>query len=172
MSQIFIHCAEASFKEMENQKTLFLLLGPSQSGKTQTVKLLSRLIPKDDSTLVFRAKKWIECLEVVDYKGVRIGINSRSDKFPVFKENFEFLVNEMQCSVVVSAANEKTKGVESFLEQIQTDGWQLKVVQKFPDFCNRSNKEAQLSLNLDAAKALWVLVIEDLKKENIRITSL
>ena len=151
---------------MEKQKTLFLLLGPSQSGKTQSIKLLSRLIPKDSSNQLFRAKKWIECLEVVEIDGIRIGITSRSDKFPSFKENFEFLVNEMQCSIVVSAANEKTKGMETFIEQIQIEGWQLKSVQKYPEFCNRVNKEIQLTLNLESAKALWDLVEQELEHRN------
>jgi len=151
---------------MEKQKTLFLLLGPSQSGKTQSIKLLSRLIPKDTFNLLFRSKKWIECLEVIEINGLRLGITSRSDKFPSFKENFEFLVNEMNCSMVVSAANEKTKGMETFMEQIQIEEWQLKSVQKYPEFCNRVNKEIQLTLNLESAKALWNLVEEELEYRN------
>ena len=170
MSLLFIHCAEASFNDMVNQKMLFLLLGPSQSGKTQAIKLLSRLIPKDSSNQLFRAKKWIECLEVVEINGIRIGITSRSDKFPSFKENFEFLVNEMQCSMVVSAANEKTKGMEIFIDQIQNEGWQLKTIQKYPEFCNRVNKEIQLTLNLESAKALWSLVEEELEHRKVDVS--
>lgn len=157
---------------MEKQKTLFLLLGPSQSGKTQSIKLLSRLIPKDTFNLLFRSKKWIECLEVVEINGIRIGITSRSDKFPSFKENFEFLVNEMECSMVVSAANEKTKGMEPFMDQIQKEGWQLKAIQKYPQFCNRVNKEIQLTLNLESAKALWNLLEEELEHRNKNVSCL
>ncbi len=157
---------------MEKQKTLFLLLGPSQSGKTQSIKLLSRLIPKDTFNLLFRSKKWIECLEVVEINGIRIGITSRSDKFPSFKENFEFLVNEMECSMVVSAANEKTKGMEPFMDQIQKEGWQLKAIQKYPQFCNRVNKEIQLTLNLESAKALWNLLEEQLEHRNKNVSCL
>ena len=154
------------------QKTLFLLLGPSQSGKTQSIKLFSRLIPKDSFNLIFRSKKWIECLEVVEINGIRIGITSRSDKFPVFKENFEFLVNEMNCSMVVSAANEKTKGMETFIGEVQNEGWQLKAIQKYPEFCNRVNKEIQLTLNLESAKALWDLVEQELLNRNKDVSCL
>lgn len=155
---------------MESVRTVYILAGPSQSGKTQSIKLLSRMVPKDDLVLVFRSKKWIECLEVIDFKGVRIGITSRSDKFPLFRDNFRFLAEEMGCSIVVTAANEKTKGVESFLEDIQNEGWQLKVVQKYPQYCNRSSKDIQLTLNLNAAKAVWDLVLEDIQAISSELT--
>jgi len=148
---------------MENPRILYLLSGPSQSGKTQSIKLLSRMLPKDEPVLVFRSKKWIECLEVIDFRGVRIGITSRSDKFPLFKENFHFLAEEMGCTIVVTAANEKTKGVEPFLESIQHEGWKLKVVQKYPQYCDRSSKDIQLSLNLEAAKVVLETVLGDLE---------
>ena len=155
---------------MEVTKTVYLLLGPSQSGKTQSIKLLSRMVPKEDYLLVFRAKKWIECLEVFELNGVRIGLNSRSDKFPMLRENIGFLVGEMECTVIVTAANEKTKGVDSFLEEIKREGWQLKIVHKYPAFCNRTSKDMQLTLNLDAAKAVWDLMSEDLRKLQDNLT--
>ena len=140
---------------MTSSKILFALNGPSQSGKTSSIKLFLNFLQKANGERVFRSKKWIECLEVHEIEGRKIGITSRSDKFPILKSNFDFLLNEMACTVVVCAINEKTKGVTDFLAALKTAGWEIELIEKYPEFCNRAQRDQYLALNLGAARKIW-----------------
>jgi hypothetical protein len=110
---------------------------------------------KLDYQLLYKGKKWIECLEVLSYQGVRLGINSRSDKFGVVEKNLFFLSSEMECDWVFTAINEKTKGIIELMEKYKEAGWIVTQLDKFPRYCNRPQKELHMGLNLEAAKAIW-----------------
>ena len=136
-------------------KTIIALNGPSQSGKTQTLKLFLQFIKKETEKNIYKSKKWKECLEVNVLDDLKIGVTSRSDKIQKLRENIEFLINEMDCDVVVTAINTKTKGVTELLEDLKARNIEIEMVEKFPEFCNRAQKGLQLDLNLQAAKILW-----------------
>jgi hypothetical protein len=137
------------------QKHLVILQGPSQSGKTQSMKHFLSFLHKLDYQLQYKGKKWIECLEVITHQGVTIGVNSRSDKFGVVEKNLAFLSEEMQCDWMFTAINEKTKGINELIEHYRQAGWVCIQLEKFPRYCNRPQKELHLALNLEAAKMVW-----------------
>lgn len=124
------------------QQVIFLQ-GPTQSGKTSTIKKVARLLHSRDVTLLHRAKKWVECLEVVDYKGRKIGLTSRSDKFKELKLNLDFLLQEMACDLVVAAINETMKGVKELLLALEAEGYQISFVHKSPAFKGRESRDLQ-----------------------------
>lgn len=136
----------------------FILLGlngPSQSGKTQTIKLVAQKLLASGWRSVYRAKKWVEVLEVFESHGVRVGVSSRSDKFPILAEGVEALLNEQGCHLVVFAANRQTKGVDAFLEGKKAEGGLLDWLEKAPAYVNRSERSQHQRLNEAAAAALY-----------------
>ena len=64
-------------------------------------------------------------------------------------------MNEMACTMVVCAINEKTKGVTDFLAALRSEGWEIELIEKYPDFCNRAQRDQYLALNLGAARKIW-----------------
>lgn len=145
---------------MEN-KVLIVLDGPSQSGKTQSIRHLAAMINRHHQSLIYKSKKWKECLEVHVLNGQKVGLTSRSDKFPVFRENFEFLTNEMECEKVVCALNGKTKGVEEYISSLKNNNWKIIILNKNPEFYNRIQKDLQPILNSKAA----IFLLEKLNEE-------
>jgi hypothetical protein len=136
---------------MLENKVLIILEGPSQSGKTISIRHLATMLIKQHQSQTYKSKKWKECLEVHLLNGKKVGLTSRSDKFPVFKENFEFLANEMGCELIVCALNSKTKGVEDFISLLKNNNWTITYVHKHPEFYNRIQKDMQALLNSRAA---------------------
>jgi ABC-type multidrug transport system ATPase subunit len=136
------------------QKHLILLLGPTQSGKTSSIKIVLHQLHMMEPELEFRGKNWIECMEVLSTNGRRVGITSRSDKYATLKQNLDLLMNEHQCEVIICAANEMMKGVKELLIEFQANGWKLSKVQKFPLYFSRENKDNQGSLNQKAAEKI------------------
>ena len=130
---------------------LVVLQGPSQSGKTTTIKKVLYLLHEREPELEFRGKKWVECLEILRLKGVRIGISSRSDKFPDFRKNLDFILYEKKCDIGIVALNESMKGVPEVLEEFKNRDILIHKVQKYPIFCSRESKEQQHELNIKAA---------------------
>ena len=104
--------------------------------------------------LVFRGKSWVECLEILQLKDVKIGISSRSDKFTNLAQNLEFLASEHSCDIIICTANEMMKGVKELLLQYEKQDWEIIRVQKYPVYFSRENKENQSRLNQLAAQKL------------------
>lgn len=135
------------------QQVIFLQ-GPTQSGKTSTLKKVARLLHSRDVTVHHRAKKWVECLEVLSFQGRKIGLTSRSDKFKELKLNLDFLLREMQCDVVVAAINEKMKGVKELLQEMEAEGYQIEFVHKYPIFQGRDSRDLQELANEKMANSI------------------
>jgi len=140
---------------MNFPNTLIALNGPSQSGKTLTLKLLLQFLRREHETPQFRSKKWKECLEVYEIEDMTVGITSRSDKIQMLKKNIEFLISEKNCNVVITALNLKTKGTDALLKEIESRNWEIEIIEKYPAYCNRVQKSLHLELNLQAAKEIW-----------------
>lgn len=140
---------------MNTEKGFLLALnGPSQTGKTLTIKILAQLMGKSGWRSVYRGKKWVECLEVFEKDGFRAGVTSRSDKFPMLVKNLEFLRDEWGCSLLIFAANRQTKGLMPYLAEQYQEGWTLHWLEKWPDFADRSQKDLHSRQNEAAALAL------------------
>jgi hypothetical protein len=105
-------------------------------------------------TVQHRAKKWVECLEVLDYQGRKIGLTSRSDKFKELKLNLDFLLREMACDLVVAAINEKMKGVKELLLEMEAEGYQISYVHKSPTFQGRDSRDLQELANEKMAHSI------------------
>lgn len=133
------------------KKTIILLDGPSESGKTTTLRMLGNLLHKDLQTLIFKGKNWKECFEVHQLSGTLIGISSRSDKLSVIRENMEFLAQEKACQMLICAVNQTMKGLGDMLNDWEAAGWELKIIRKMPEFCNRIHREMHPFLNQKAA---------------------
>jgi len=135
-------------------KNLIILHGPTQSGKTATIKLVLHKLHLLEPELEFRGKNWVECLEVLQIGERKIGITSRSDKFASLEQNLKFLIEDQQCNVIICAANEMMKGVKAFVQKMQENGWAINKVQKYPIYFSRENKENQQRLNMQAAEKI------------------
>jgi ABC-type multidrug transport system ATPase subunit len=144
-------------------KHLIVLLGPTQSGKTSSIKMALHQLHLLEPELEFRGKNWVECLEVLLLHDKRIGVTSRSDKYSSLLQNIALLEEEHKCDVIICAANEMMKGVKELLQEYQNKGWQLTKVQKYPVFFSRENKENQSLLNQRAADKL----IEKFNQSNL-----
>jgi hypothetical protein len=150
---------------MSTEKGILLALnGPSQTGKTLTIKNLAQLMGKSGWKSVYRGKKWVECLEVFEHEGFRAGVTSRSDKFPILVKNLEFLRDEWGCRLLIFAANRQTKGLLPYLEAQCREGWTLQWLEKWPDFADRSQKDLHPRQNEAAALALLKQIGEILSK--------
>ncbi len=136
------------------KKTILLLQGPTQSGKTSTMKMVLHGVHLLEPDLVFRGKSWVECLEILKLKDIKIGISSRSDKFANLAQNLEFLATEHGCDIIICSANEMMKGVKEMLLQYENQDWEIIRVQKYPVYFSRENKENQSRLNQMAAQKL------------------
>jgi hypothetical protein len=136
------------------KKYLLILQGPTQSGKTGSIKLALHQLHFLEPELEFRGKNWVECLEVLVLNGRRIGITSRSDKFSSLSQNLRFLSDEQNCDVIIFAANEMMKGVKNLISDFTEQGWEIVRIQKYPIFFSRENKESQSMLNRQAAEKL------------------
>jgi len=139
---------------MPMKKQLIILQGPTQSGKTTSLKMLLHKLHLLEPELEYRGKNWVECLEVLNLNGRKIGITSRSDKFSSLQQNLLFLSEEQQCDVIFLAANEMMKGVKELLLKFQQSEWQLTKVQKYPIYFTRENKDNQGRLNQQAAEKM------------------
>jgi hypothetical protein len=139
---------------MPMKKHLIILQGPTQSGKTTSLKMLLHKLHLLEPELEYRGKNWVECLEVLNLNGRKIGITSRSDKFSSLQQNLLFLSEEQQCDVIFLAANEMMKGVKELLLKFQQSEWQLTKVQKYPIYFTRENKDNQGRLNQQAAEKM------------------
>jgi hypothetical protein len=148
------------------RKILIALEGPSQSGKTKSIKNLADMIQKKYQSRVYKSKKWKECMEVHLLAGHKVGLSSRSDKFPIFRENFEFLSGQLQCAFIVCALNEKTKGMEDYMNALKLHDWEIFLIRKSPDFYDRVKKENQFFLNQTAAVKLLDCLMNQLKINN------
>ncbi len=160
---------------MNFSKTLIALNGPSQSGKTLSLKLLLQFIRKETESPIYKSKKWKECLEVHTLEDLKVGITSRSDKAQKLKENLDFLIKDMNCNVVITAINLKAKGSEEILAELESKNWEIELIEKYPLYCNRAQKSLHLDLNLQAAKALWTRlhqVGKNLENDNIQTETL
>jgi hypothetical protein len=133
---------------------LILLQGPTQCGKTSSIKMLLHQIHLLEPDLEFRGKNWVECLEVLVLNDIRIGISSRSDKYNILEKNLLFLEEEHKCDVIICAANEMMKGVKGLLQDFQSRDWNIIRVQKYPVYFSRENKENQGRLNKLAAEKI------------------
>lgn len=147
----------------KERKILIALEGPTQSGKTKSIKELSNLILTRYQSRAYRSKKWKECMEVHLLEGQKVGLSSRSDKFPVFKENLELLSGQLQCAFIVCALNEKTKGMDDYMNALKLEGWEIFLIRKSPDFYDRVKKENQFFLNQAAADKLFEYLLNQLK---------
>jgi ABC-type multidrug transport system ATPase subunit len=136
------------------KKQLIILQGPTQSGKTTSLKMLLHKLHLLEPELEYRGKNWVECLEVLNLNGRKIGITSRSDKFSSLQQNLLFLSEEQKCDVIFLAANEMMKGVKELLLKFQQSEWQLTKVQKYPIYFTRENKDNQGRLNQQAAEKM------------------
>lgn len=136
------------------KKNIILLHGPTQCGKTSTIKMVLHAIHLLEPELEFRGKNWVECLEVLLLDGLRIGITSRSDKFANLAQNLQFLSNEKSCDIIICTANEMMKGVKDLFLEFQTSDWEIVRVQKYPVYFTRENKDNQIRLNQAAAQKL------------------
>ena len=139
---------------MPMKKQLIILQGPTQSGKTTSLKMLLHKLHLLEPELEYRGKNWVECLEVLNLNGRKIGITSRSDKFSSLQQNLLFLSEEQKCDVIFLAANEMMKGVKELLLKFQQSEWQLTKVQKYPIYFTRENKDNQGRLNQQAAEKM------------------
>jgi hypothetical protein len=136
------------------KKYLLILQGPTQSGKTGSIKLALHRLHLLEPELEYRGKNWVECLEVLVLNGRKIGITSRSDKFTSLSQNLLFLSGEQNCDVIICAANEMMKGVKNLISDFTEQGWEVIRIQKYPIFFSRENKESQSLLNRQAAEKL------------------
>jgi hypothetical protein len=136
------------------KKHLIILQGPTQSGKTSSMKIVLHQIHLLEPELEFRGKNWVECLEVLSLRGQRIGITSRSDKYSMLEKNLHFFSAEQQCSIMICAANEMMKGVKALIQEYQNHGWEIIRVQKYPVYFSRENKENQSRLNKLASEKI------------------
>jgi hypothetical protein len=139
---------------MKMKKHLIVLHGPTQCGKTSSIKMVLHAIHLLEPELEFRGKNWVECLEVLLLDGLRIGITSRSDKYAILAQNLQFLSNEKSCDIIICTANEMMKGVKDLFLEFQTSDWEIVRVQKYPVYFTRENKDNQTRLNQGAAQKL------------------
>jgi len=160
--------------EIPRAKHLIALNGPSQSGKTQTIKLLVQYFKRQSAEQIYKSKKWKEVLEIHQYNDIKIGLSSRSDKIQQLAESIDFLVLEMDCDLIFTAVNIKTKGVEELFKRISVMNVEIIMVEKFPEFCNRALKNHHMELNRGAASLLWKThysLLNKTKTENILETT-
>lgn len=136
------------------KKHLLILQGPTQSGKTSSIKMALHQLHLLEPELEYRGKNWVECLEVLKLNDRRIGITSRSDKFSSLEQNIRFLSGEHNCDIIICAANEMMKGVKNLILELSEQGWEIIRIQKYPIFFSRENKENQNRLNKQAAEKL------------------
>jgi tRNA uridine 5-carbamoylmethylation protein Kti12 len=136
------------------KKYLLILQGPTQSGKTSSIKMALHQLHLMEPELEYRGKNWVECLEVLKLKEYKVGITSRSDKFSSLEQNLRFLSAEHNCDFIICAANEMMKGVKNLILDFAEHGWEIVRIQKYPIFFSRENKENQNRLNKQAAEKL------------------
>jgi energy-coupling factor transporter ATP-binding protein EcfA2 len=153
---------------MEINKALIILEGPSQSGKTTSIRHLAVLLQQQYGSQTYKSKKWKECLEVHTVGNSVIGLTSRSDKFPVFLENIEFLKEEKNCNLIVCALNIKTKGAKEYISSLKNNNWKIDILHKYPDFCNRVQKDLQPILNSRASIYLLEKINQNISIENFQ----
>jgi hypothetical protein len=128
--------------------------------------MLGNLMHKDLQTLIFKGKNWKECFEVHKLHGTQIGLSSRSDKLSIIQENIEFLMQEKGCLMLVCAGNMNMKGLREMLNVWEAAGWELKIIRKMPEFCNRIHREMHPLLNHKAAIRLLEEIRLSLPPEN------
>jgi hypothetical protein len=142
------------------KKTIILLEGPSETGKTASIRMLGNLMHQDLQTLIFKGKNWKECLEVHLLNGVKIGLSSRSDKIQTIRDGAELLMGEKGCDLVVIACNLNMKGFDILINEWESKEFEIRVVSKMPEFCNRIHREMHPLLNRRAA----IRLLEEIRK--------
>lgn len=158
-----------NFNSMVLNKSVVILRGPSECGKTSSIKLLTKLFPLDEFKLIYRAKKWVERLEIYEYNDFKIGVSSRSDRLPLVKENIFYLIESCGCNVIIIAINERTRGVNEFIFEYFNDKFDVYYIDKYPEFCDYKNKGLHQELNLLASIRVWKILCQVVNYNDLEV---
>lgn len=118
-----------------NEKIIICLYAPSDKGKTKSIRRVHELLGGDADV---RANSY-DIVDELDYKGVKIGIESAGDPDSEQKEAIEKLMNA-GCPIIVAASRTRGVTVDVVIRLADAYDYEVRWLSPFYSYVNLGNE--------------------------------